>query len=91
MVLTSSPDMRATGLQRSSRANKGEGGALRQLMNISNTIHKLPVAPKLNVTDIPASQQTNPMAPVNTKPTRCHLKQQPKVVFFLLISPLLAC
>ena len=83
MVLTSSPDMRATGLQRSSRANKGEGGTLRQLMNIGNAIHKLPVAPKLKVADI--------LAPVNTKPTRCHLKQQPKVVFFLLISPLLAC
>ena len=75
----STPGIHVTKPRRSSRANKGEGGALVQLTNIANAIHKGPAVPKLKVTDIPASQQTNPMAPVNTKPMRHRLKQSSTV------------
>lgn len=78
----------ATKPRRSLRANKGEGGALAQLTNVANAIRKPSTAPQRKVVDIPASLQTNPMAPVNTKPTRGRGKQhkQPPNVSMISIS-----
>ena len=53
-----------------------------QLTNVANAIQKPPAAPKPKVIDIPASQQTNPMVLVNTKPLRSHLKAPSMATLF---------
>lgn len=52
------------------RPNLGEGGALVQLNNVAEAIKKQPSASKKKVDNIPSTQPSNPMAPVNTKPKR---------------------
>jgi len=57
-------------VRRSTRPNKGEGGSLVQLTNLSAVIEKQPRAVKKSIKDIPLTQGVNPMAPENTKPKR---------------------
>lgn len=53
-----------------------------QLTNVANTIQKPPATPKPKAINIPASQQTNPMVPVNTKHLRSCLKEPSMATLF---------
>ena len=70
----------------STRPNKGEGGSLVQLTNLSIAIEGQPRAVKKSVRDIPSTQGVNPMAPHNTKPRR---GRPPKVhqLYYLIHCP----
>ena len=71
-------------MRRSARPNKGEGGSLVQLTNLSAAIEKQPRAVKKSVKDIPLMERVNPMAPENTKPKRGRPSKvrQPFVTYF---------
>ena len=76
-------------VRRSTRPNKGEGGSLVQLTNLSVAIEGQPRAVKKSVRDIPLTQGVNPMAPQNTKPRRgrpSKVRQPYYVMHFLLLT-----
>ncbi|KAF7982861.1 hypothetical protein HWV62_25082 [Athelia sp. TMB] len=69
-----------SGLRRSSRANKGEGGVITRAADISAKIEKQPKKPKERVQGIPESQKINPMAPTAGQPAKRGRKPVTKAV-----------